>query len=669
MTDFFSRVRNISGGRPASHTDTPSLPLAPPVSLDSAESPARTPSAEVSAGGGGLHDDFLGVTPYISRLADWLTLKTSHGPLTAGIFGGPGSGKTFALDRLLAGIARLSATPGQTRYVNRIITARVDARLGGEAATRIASAIHAALLQSAAGGRNYAALAQEAAENITDPAEASSKAHERLTAARRQLDAERQALLDITGKQNRVVETILYEAQGSRVDSFARANRSMIENRLRSFGFLSGDPVATYKDLVREIGERGGVTGRIGAFFRALWAFRGQMRLIILAIFFALIAWGAGLAQETREVWLAPLRGMDSLKSVTAWIEANIGLLGLIRQASIWAAIAALAFNVFRAFRFLSPIWRGAGFMRDDIETRKRELDALVANQTRRVDDMTKETETLAAQSSAAEKRAQSSVGKSLLAARLSPFSSDPTGVSSRAEGFLATLAEHAGKANPEAPQRIIVAIDNIEDLPGQEALTFANRAQSLLTAPCYGLIFTGDPARLQHASGLLEQLQRVIQTPLMLPSPAQGYRAVVAAMLGRKTEESPSNPPAANAALDTPLNDHEADLLEALAPLAGHSPRDIKRFVTLYRLARPDVENFAPLALAMALQTGGSAQELASIASQLTTRGEDVEISGESSPRLEAAVQATSSAQAGPIRIGQLRAAQAVTAIWSMKS
>ena len=63
--------------------------------------------------------------------------------------------------------------------------------------------------------------------------------------------------------------------------------------------------------------------------------------------------------------------------------------------------------------------------------------------------------------------------------------------------------------------------------------------------------------------------------------------------------------------ALDEPVSDGEADVLAALAPIAGGSPRAIKRFVNLYTLARlePGAQRGA-LALMLALDGGGTAAE-----------------------------------------------------------
>ena len=80
-------------------------------------------------------------------------------------------------------------------------------------------------------------------------------AADRLMEARRRVDSERQILQELSGRSAQLNETVLYKTGGSRVDAWARANRSRIEGRLRAFGFDVGDVISTYKDLVRDIAE------------------------------------------------------------------------------------------------------------------------------------------------------------------------------------------------------------------------------------------------------------------------------------------------------------------------------------------------------------------------------------------------------------------------------
>ena len=147
------------------------------------------------------------------------------------------------------------------------------------------------LAGSSEGTDSYGALAHEAAQAVRDPHVAAREAAERVSEARHRLHAERQILHDLDGRRAKLAETVLYETAGSQVDAYARVNRSKIEARLRSFGFTQPDPLDAYRDLVRDVAEAG-QAGRFSVFLRALWAYRGQTKLLVAAVILFLAAWG-----------------------------------------------------------------------------------------------------------------------------------------------------------------------------------------------------------------------------------------------------------------------------------------------------------------------------------------------------------------------------------------
>ncbi len=95
---------------------------------------------------------------------------------------------------------------------------------------------------------------------------------------------------------------------------------------------------------------------------------------------------------------------------------------------------------------------------------------------------------------------------------------------------------------------------------------------------------------------------------------------AIVARALGRATvSPAPARNDGSASALDAPIDDREAVMLTALADLAGPSPRAVKRFVSLYALARLDGGvHRGVLALMLALAQGGTADEKAAMAAAL---------------------------------------------------
>ena len=90
---------------------------------------------------------------------------------------------------------------------------------------------------------------------------------------------------------------------------------------------------------------------------------------------------------------------------------------------------------------------------------------------------------------------------------------------------------------------------------------------------------------------------------------------------------------------------------------LAGPGPRALARFVNLYRLARGTSPAPAATALALALETGGTAMDRTALMQALETGqpGGTLAI-GPEAPRLAAAVERIS-ALAGPLDVSAVRA------------
>ena len=187
--------------------------------------------------------DALGRAAPLSRLSELIAHRGAQGPLAIGLLGGPGSGKTHALADIVEGAGLLAtgalATPNGP-FLPRISALRVDAPdLGDEPEAAIAERLHARI------AREYPAVAhlavEEAAHASSDPRQTARALAESVDAARRRVAAERQARDDAATRRARLTETVLYEAPGSQINSYARANRGRIEPSLRAFGFAGAD--------------------------------------------------------------------------------------------------------------------------------------------------------------------------------------------------------------------------------------------------------------------------------------------------------------------------------------------------------------------------------------------------------------------------------------------
>ena len=577
--------------------------------------------------------DALGIDAPLAHLAELVGHRGSVAPLCIGLVGGPGSGKSFALHRLverIGALAAAAATLGRGPFLSKIHVQRLDAaNLEGDPARSIAADLHAGLSPL------YPELAREIGHTARDPAVVMREINEKLDETRRRLDAERRTLDESGSRRARLTETVLYESAGSQVDSYARANRAGIENRLSAFG-LSGDPIRTYKDLVRVVAE----TGATGLAVRSLYAFKGQTRLIVLAILCILAGFGIDVAIETQDRWLGAIQGLPpAFASTAAWLSAHVDLLGLARKAANILAVVFIVANLFRAFGFMKPILRGARFLKADLESRRRDLDGLYAHQTKRVDGLEADVERLTRGSAEAERRAGQS-GHHAGLSEPSPFERNPR---AQAQGVFAALGRLRQQADLPFPERIVLALDHLESVPPDRARLILEALHRAAVESGAVTLVAVDPSRLMTAP---VDLERWIQVPLRLDARQadRDHGAIVAQALGLSaTGGGPSKPDAARSALDEPVGEPEAALLAALAPLAGTSPRAIKRFVNLFSLARLGTSGGSgALALMLALDQGGTPAERDTIAATLA--GGDAGASfdpRDASPRLRAGLDA----------------------------
>ncbi len=616
--------------------------------------------------------DDLGRDAQAGFFAELLAHKRADTPFTLGVFGPAGSGKSFFVESMLAAVERLSAGAERlgaaSAFVPSVLTVRVDA---GRAAADPAGALASAVLDALASA--YPKLAADARHAGGDPVEAAREINETLNEARRRLDAERQTLDGLRGREARLSDQVLFEAAGSRVDAYARSNRSRVERALRSFGFLSADPVATYKDLVREAAEMGGsAMARMGLGARSLWAYQGQTRLIIYAVLFALVAWGASLLRADQQVWLDAIRSLgDKAAPVADWAQAHVPWLGPIGSiATLLVALALLA-NIARAVRFLQPILRGVTLLGFDIAERRRDLNGFLAHQTRRVDALTAEVEGAAAHAVDAERRAGAQVAAGLAPPPAGPAATPPFGRTERdaAGMFFATLARSVG--GPDAPGRIVVALDGLDAVGPAAAADLLRTARRLL-GPGLALVLAADRAHLATGFGETDpalaaaEIVRGVQLAYDLagagaPGTARSdfaRRLIAGVPASAVSGEGVAD--LATSALDDVWRPGEADTVAALAPFAGEGPRATKSFVNAYRVARADPALrgaeppvFTALALALAVAAHGTPDAWSAL--EEASEGQAVP---HDAGLLRDAVAAARAASGVPVELGQARRA-----------
>lgn len=597
-------------------------------------------------GGAQSGADALGTDDTINRLAELVAHKGVGDPLCLAFLGAPGSGKSFALSRLVRRVRDLTAAAAKVQqgpFVSGMHIQAIDsAALEGDPALAIAAALHAGLSQA------YPELSREIGHTARDPHVVLREVNEKLDDARRRLDSERRALDDAGSRRARLTETVLYEAAGSQVDAYARANRAGIENRMAAFG-IAGEPVRAFKDFVQFVAGPG---GRLGLSLRALYAFKGQTKLIIAAIVLVAVGIGLRIAIADQDSWLAALRGgQQSGASIADWLQAHVGLLATLRGAAYILAALAIVANLWRAVAFVRPIFKGERLLENDLDNRRRDLDGHFAYQTKRVDMLDGDVERLTRESAEAERRA----GGTGAANEPSPFE---TSTASQAHNFFAVLATMmAGAGGGDkipAPRRILMALDHLDAVPPERARSILDTlhrsmGRGLVTA------LAVDPARLDPDGTRRGDLERWIQVPCRLDASRHDYGSLVQAMLGQAgTSTTPAaKVDAGRSELDAPVEPDETTLLTALADLAGRSPRAVKRFVDLYTLARFERGSKGALAFMLALAQGGTDAEKASVSTAMDGSNGAAFVLPQTSTRLRAAIDAVF-ATTGRFTIGE---------------
>jgi hypothetical protein len=602
-------------------------PKAPPIVAPPLASPRGEPETVSSSGSIFASDypdgpDALGLDAPLGLLAELAAHKRTGTPLTIGLFGPSGSGKSFALTKLIQFIEELSraATP-DSPYLGEIVTLRVDASdLAGNPATALAGALHACLAHT------YPAMAAKAAQAARDPRAAASEALERLDMSRRKLDAEKRSLDETSVRRTRLAETLLYETAGSQVDAYATANRTRIKSLLSRLG-IAGDPLMAFKDMTGTSASTDSVARRTGFALRAFFAFKGQTKLIAAAILLFLAGVGSRIAFDQQTVWLAWLRATDSSVPIAKWLEAHMEWLLSLRQILFLGAALALGITVWRGSQLLRLVFRGAGLLQADLDVRRREIDDLFAFQARRVEALAAEVNILSRRASEAERRAGDVHAGSFTLAEPAPFAIDTA--TEHARTFAATagaMTGGSGQTSPNkrggAPRRIVFAIDHLDGVPASRGREILVHARSLFKQG-FVVLIAADPARLAAAAGETTQgLDTWIQVPFQLGAfvSRANYAALAGQILAGRILDGQENTgqqsrDTSTSVLDEPVSAAEARLLAGLAPLAGSSARALKRFVNLYRLVRAqDQVHKGALAFMLALDAGGTQTEIAAV-------------------------------------------------------
>jgi hypothetical protein len=638
-------------GAPASAPAAPAVSITPPP-------PAPAPTEPIFLGDSADGADVLNTAQLVQPLAQLCVTPQVQTPFLAAVAGGSGAGKTFALKRLAQAIGALgasSAAPGGDALA-RVVVAHVDAGSGVEAPVAIASAAYAALDREPH-GVDYSALLDETGHAGGDPHRVARAASDRHDDLMRKLEAERSHRDDLEAKRARLADTLLFETPGSRIDVFARARRGTIEARLRRFALAGPDADASFRNLARDMSTLG-AGARSAVVIRSIWAYGSQARLLTWAIVAFALAFGLGLLRGAAGLAAIERLG-DAFKPIAAWIAAHGEWFDRAAEVLFVLGALAIALNLWRALGFSSLLLRGAGMLNHEVRERRRDLDQRSTRLNQRVASLTAEAEAAAKRAEAASQRVG---GKAAVRAPGPEFLDSGHAPAAAARAFLAALGARLGHPNAATPvpDRLIFAIDNLDALSPGAAIAWIDAAQSAVGPGSVGLL-AFDPARLAVSLGGPRKARRRfgkwLQVTLNLPARdgADGER-VVARLLSAAGQPVSAPDEKLAAALVEPLSSAEATLLAALAPLAADSPRDAKRFLNAYRLARCSGLPRPVMALMQAVAFADDDAQAAMRDRLAKGSGELGELSGPA--ELVEALKAARAANNGPISIEDARAA-----------
>lgn len=596
--------------------------------------------------------DALGRAPALARLAALLAHQDAEGPMTIGVLGAPGAGKSHALDDVLS---RLESVGG------RIVTLKCEAGdLQPDPATALARLLHPRLARALPA---LEALARErAAQETLAPQTLARAAHETLSARRAALETARRAREVAEGRRARLPETILYEAIGAQFESYVRTNRSRIEPALRAFGFTAPESLTDYRGLVLTLSETHGPVAQARARARALWAYRGQMkRLGLAAVLFAL-SWGLNFLARDRG-WLAGIEGAhDFFRPMTAWIAAHVWVLADAGGLAFLGGLIALGSVLWRGWRFSVPLWRGARLLTADVQAQRGALENTFAHHAQRVDELEREVDALALRAAEADRRAG---GRNVAAPPLFAPAALDGPVAARA--YLAAV-DRAIASGGETSTRIVVGVDGFESLSPVEAQRTVAALSKALAAPGFALVVALDPEAVAPSPKERQALSRLIHVPFTLPAPEAAHWPAFVRARAEHASETSSTALTDSATLDAPLTKPEREVLVALAALAGPAPRNVARLVNLYRLARDEAgDDQYALAVMLALALGGAPAERAELGGESAREGEADAPAEAVSARLADSLAAATAAQGRPVTRGQVRRAAAIAARWTL--
>jgi len=549
-----------------------------------------------------LDKDYLSIGPYVSMLATLVADATTPVPLSIGIFGEWGSGKSYFMGLLRGRISALADSPDE-RYVRRVKSVSfnawhyADANLWASLADEIITQVVRADLDAAAAGSVQADLTEKLAQRSALDAEIQETEREAV---------ELQSEIDAATESRRLSAGDLVNAV--RTSSTARR---LLDKLWSAVGLQGGrqEAAAMAADL-------GGAQAEALVLRRTSASRTGAAAAAVALALAAVAAVVAGVSPQLR----AALGGVSAVLFSAAAAGATIAL--RLRNGMTLVRVLAGEIGANLDPRSAVDVKEKLQILHNAQEVRRR----FVAQRELADARATELRQHLAELAPGARAYSQ------LLERASSDYYSSNLGVISTVRRDLLTLADLlAHRTDDEGADRIVLYIDDLDRCSPRRVMEVLQAVHLLLAVKLFVVVVGVDPRWLlrslkaehreilgaDNGPALISPedfLEKIINIPLMLPrmsaesigdlirgittsaSGAAGETAAPATDLIEAGSEvaqqealtaaaGPSNA-APSRSTPRPLTDHEAELLVATGRFVD-TPRDVKRLTNIYRMIR----------------------------------------------------------------------------------
>ncbi len=589
---------------------------------------------------GGGQRDLLDITLDVNALAALVAARAVTPPLSIGLFGDWGAGKTFFMDQMHDQVERINQSENE-EFCEEIVQIRfnawhyVEANLWASLIDTIFRRLEEAVLGEKDGDAQLEALRRKWQSALHRQRKAERELDE-LAESLRLAEAERDRILrekeEAEARANDARESgrlklpsvaDISEELGRQLGPLAkRAGREFGMTELSEAGELAKKPV---DEAVAALADLRATAGRASHLWRAFACSGITLKQIIIGIIalgapVAVIAVLAHLNGEAIREWLAqPLAVLAELAAMAGTLVQWVR--GRIRRAN-------------QLLDRLEKIRKDLTRARDrELEKRRKELeqaqeavDALALE----LDDKVTEVDELLAR----QEDARRELDEFTPARRMATFLSERVqsddyrkhlGLIALIRQDLSRLSEllamqSKGERDEMLPgiQRIVLYVDDLDRCPPKRVVELLQAIHLLLAFPLFVVVVAvdarwvsralvkyypellrADPEGSEKQATSHDYLEKIFQIPFWIRpmTPADGAR-MISGLLQRDEErrdEGRAPAPAAAEVPEVPVFDatrldikaDEKQCMVELAAIAGRSPRAVKRFINVYRLVK----------------------------------------------------------------------------------